>query len=133
MKFADIELPSNKKFGYFFTVVFAVVGAYFFWKASSSLSYFLFGLSALFAVITLLKADALLPLNKLWMGLGLLIGMVVSPIVLGLIFFVLFTPISLVMKLVGRDELRLKRVERQSYWKPKIADASASGTFKNQF
>ena len=133
MKFADIELPSNRKFGYFFTAVFAVAGLYFFSRDSYTLSYVLFGLSAVFGVVTLLKADLLLPLNKLWMGLGLLIGIVVSPIVLGIIFFVLFTPISLIMRLIGRDELRLKFAERQSYWKLRTSDASPSETFKNQF
>lgn len=133
VKFSDIELPSNKKFGYFFTAVFAIVGIYFFWKDSTFWSYLFFGACILFLIVTLIKADLLLPLNKLWMGLGLLIGMVVSPIVLGIIFFVLFTPISLVMKLFGRDELRLKVRERPSHWKPRTTDAAQSGAFKNQF
>lgn len=133
MKLADIELPSNRKFGYFFTAVFAVAGLYFLYKDNASLSYLLFGLSVLFLLVTLVKADLLLPLNKLWMGLGLLIGMIVSPIVLGLIFFVLFTPISLIMKLVGRDELRLKFEKRQTHWKLRTADVSEASTFKNQF
>ena len=133
MKFADIELPSNRKFGYFFTAVFAVAGIYFYIRDSTSLSYVLFGLSILFVLITLLKADLLLPLNKLWMGLGLLIGMIVSPIVLGAIFFLLFTPISLIMKLVGRDELRLKFTQRDSHWKPRTAEGAQPDTFKNQF
>ena len=133
MKFADVELPSNKKFGYFFTAVFAAFGAYFFLKDATFLSYVLFGASALFLIVTLLKADLLLPLNKLWMKLGLLIGMGVSPIVLGVIFFVLFTPISLIMRVFGRDELRLKLMDRKSHWKLRTADPSQAEAFKNQF
>lgn len=133
MRFADIELPSNRKFGYFFTGVFAVAGLYFGFKDSTTLSYAFFGLSALFLIVTLIKADLLLPLNKLWMGLGFLLGMIISPIVLGVIFFVLFTPIALVTRVFGRDELRLKLKERQSHWKIRTTDAAQEGGFKNQF
>ncbi len=56
-----------------------------------------------------------------------------SPIVLGIIFFLLFTPISLIMKLIGRDELRLKFKQRPSHWKPRDTETSQPGAFKNQF
>ena len=132
MKFVEIELPSNKKFGFFFTFVFASVSAYFYNKLTVSLSY-TFGLASLtFLVITFFKADALLPLNKLWMRLGLLIGTIVSPLVLGLIFFVLFTPIALVMRSFGRDELRLKFSKKSSHWKSR-SEPTQSNSFKNQF
>ena len=74
----------------------------------------------------------MLPLNKLWMRFGLLLGMIVSPIVLGVVFFVVFTPIAFVMRLSGRDQLRLKFRERQSYWIKRDASVLAD-SFKNQF
>ncbi len=133
MKFSDVELPSNRKFGFFFTAVFFVVGVYFLYGKPISVSYVLFGLAALFFVVTLIKSELLLPLNKLWMRLGLLLGMIVSPIIMGIIFFALFTPISLLMRLFGRDELRLKLKSRHSYWKHKETSTASADTFKHQF
>ena len=68
-------------------------------------------------LITLINERALLPLNKLWMRFGQLIGIIISPIILGIIFFGIFTPYSLLMRLFGRDELQLKFGKRESYWK----------------
>jgi len=133
MNVSDLELPSNRKFGFFFTAVFLVVGAYFFTENSKAIAYVFLGLSTVFLLVAVLNADFLLPLNKLWMRFGLLLGMIVSPIVLGVIFFGLFTPISLFMKLVGRDELRLKLVNRSSHWKDRNADISPNDGFKYQF
>ena len=132
MKISEIELPSNKKFGFFFTFVFAVASAYFYKTASASWAY-TFGLASLsFLIITTGKAEILLPLNKLWMRFGHLLGMIVSPIVLGVIFFGLFTPIAFVMRLSGRDELRLKFLKKPSHWMPR-SEPIKSESFKHQF
>lgn len=133
MNLSDIELPSNRKFGFVFSAVFTAIGAYLFYKGTTLPALGLFALASVLLIVTLLKAELLLPLNKLWMRFGLLIGMVVSPIVLGVIFFVLFTPISLLMKLSGRDELRLKPGNRTSFWKDRDTDALQAGSFKQQF
>lgn len=133
MKFSDIELPSNRKFGFFFTAVFAVLGAYFLYMEATTTGAALFLLTAIFLIITLLNDAFLLPLNRLWMRLGYLLGMVVSPIVLGLIFFVIFTPMSLLMRLFGRDELRLTLKDRSSHWKERSSDTRQTVTFKYQF
>ena len=95
MKSSEIELPSNKKFGYFFTLIFTSVSIYFF--INSILSW-----AILF--------------NKLWMRFGLLLGQIISPLVLGIIFFGIFTPVAFLMRLSGRDELRLKFKNKTSYW-----------------
>jgi len=132
--FENLKLPSNRKFGFFFTSVFALLGSYFLIESLNSAAYVLLALAMLFLLATLIKADALLPLNKLWMQLGLLLGMIVSPIILGIIFFGLFTPMSLLMKLFRRDELRLKLVaDRNSHWKKRDADDAQTNTFKHQF
>ncbi len=133
MKFSEVVLPSNRKFGFFFTAVFIAAGVYFLYEKSTSIGYAFIGLAALFFIITIIKSELLLPLNKLWMRFGLLIGMVVSPIVLGVIFFGMFTPIAFFMRLFGRDELRLKLKPRKSYWKIREPIAPSSETFKNQF
>ena len=67
------------------------------------------------------------------MQFGLILGIIISPIVLGVIFFGLFTPYSLVMKLFGRDELRIKLLERSSHWKERSKDESKTDAFKHQF
>ncbi len=132
MKFLEIELPSNRKFGFFFTFVFLIASGYFHIKESKSLAYIFVSLTVVFLLVTLVKADFLLPLNKLWTRFGLLLGMIVSPIVLGVIFFVMFTPIAFLMRLSGRDELRLKFQAKQTHW-IKRSTPIQTESFKHQF
>ena len=132
MKFSEIELPSNRKFGFFFTFVFVMVAAYFHYSANVSWAYVFIAVGLVFLLVTLTKSDALLPLNKLWMRFGLLLGMIVSPIVLGVIFFGLFTPIAILMRLSGRDELRLKYAQKASHWISR-GEPIKSESFKHQF
>ena len=132
MQFSEIELPSNKKFGFFFTFVFAIASAYFYNATSASWAY-TFGLASLiFLIVSTIKAEILLPLNKLWMRFGHLLGIIVSPIVLGIIFFGLFTPIAFIIRFSGRDELRLKFLKKPSYWISRSGPLK-SETFKHQF
>ena len=116
MKGSDLKLPSNKKFGFFFTFVFALATVYFYNASTVSWTFIFAAASLIFLFFTLVKADILLPLNKLWMRFGLLLSMLVSPIVLGVIFFGLFTPIAFVMRIFGQDELGLKINKKSSYW-----------------
>ena len=88
--------------------------------------------SLIFLFLTIVKDDILLPLNKLWMRFGFLIGMIVSPIILGIIFFGLFTPIALIMKLSGRDELKLKLKKKPNHWISR-SELIKSESFKQQF
>ena len=132
MKFSEVELPSNRKFGFFFTFLFAVAATYFFYSVKITWAYVFFALTFVFLITTLIKSDSLLPMNKLWMRFGLLLGMIVSPIILGLIFFGLFTPIAILMRLSGRDELRLKFSRKPSHWILRN-EPIKSESFKNQF
>jgi hypothetical protein len=132
MKYTKIELPSNKKIGIFFTIVFLIVTSYFFLSDRILISYVFFVFSAILLLITFINEHALLPLNKLWMRFGHLIGTIISPIVLGVIFFGIFTPYSLLMRLFGRDELKLKPVKSRSYWKLRIQSMPLTN-FRKQF
>jgi len=132
MKFSEIELPSNRKFGFFFTFVFSLVAVYFYYWGNVSWTFVFIVAALIFLLITLIKSDALLPLNKLWMRLGILLGMIVSPIVLGIVFFGLFTPIAVFMRLSGRDELRLKFNQKVSHWIV-CSKPIKPGSFKQQF
>jgi hypothetical protein len=132
MKFSEVELPSNKNIGYFFTFIFLIAAVYFYLNSFMTATYIFAVTAAIFFLVTLVKADLLLPLNKLWMRFGLLLGMIVSPIVLGVIFFGLFTPIALLMRLSGRDELRLKFKGKNTHWISRD-EAIPADSFKNQF
>ena len=132
MILAEIELPSNRKFGFFFTFLFAVLAVYFYVK-NSWIEVYLFGaLALIFLCLTVVKANLLQPLNKLWMNFGLFLGKIFSPIILGFIFFGLFMPAAFFMRLIGRDELQLKLCARGSYWKSRIEQIQPS-SFKRQF
>lgn len=132
MKFSDIKLPSNKKFGFFFTFVFAILAFYFLFIGSILWTQGIAILAILFLLITVTIPQVLLPLNKLWMRLGLLLGMIVNPIVLGIIFFGLVTPYGVVMRMFGRDELRLKFTKKSSHWISR-SESIKPDSFKNQF
>ncbi len=132
MSITKVELPSNKKFGFFFSFIFFLLSLFFYVKSSLVLSYSFIIFSIIFLAITIVKADILLPLNKLWMNFGILLGMIVNPIVMGLIFFGLFTPIAIFMRIKGRDELRIKVKEVKSYWILRKDEIQAE-SFKDQF
>ena len=117
MKTTELELPTNKKFGFFFTAVFLIATTYFYINnASSSVVSTLSVVGLSFLAATVINPDILLPLNRLWMRFGLLLGMIISPIVMGIIFFGLFTPMSLTMRLFRRDELRLRFKNKKTHW-----------------
>ena len=132
MKFSAITLPSNRKFGAFCTTVFLLAGVFFLAK-SLIIACTVFVIAAAFLVVTLLKPERLLTLNRLWAKLGILLGRIVTPVILGMVFFGLFTPISILMKLLRRDELRLKLSDRESHWKERSIDNTQTDTFKYQF
>ena len=132
MNLSHIELPSNRKFGFFFTIIFGISAVYCFYINSTDWTYILSTISAVIFFVTIIKAEILLPLNKLWMKFGLFLGMIVSPIVMGIIFFGIFTPIAILMRFLGRDELALSFKKKTSHWvfrEPKVEDDS----FKKQF
>lgn len=132
MKLSEIDLPSNRRFGAFFTFVFVIAAAYFYHAVSISVAYVFGAVALIFFLITSIQSDALLPLNRLWIRFGIKLGFIVSPIVLGIIFFGLFTPIALFMRLSGRDELRLNRIRKTSHWVTR-GDPINPKSFEQQF
>lgn len=132
MRAYNIKLPSNKKFGYFFSTIFLIAATYFFYIKSQTIGYVLIVIGLLFLVITLTNAGLLLPLNQLWMRFGLLLGKIINPIIMGIIFFGLFVPYGLVIRLIGRDELNLNQAKNKNYWKLRSKELSQIN-FKRQF
>jgi ABC-type sulfate transport system permease subunit len=126
-------LPSNRKFGLFFATIALVGAVVAYWKHSHLLAACWVACSAWFGICAAWLPDLLAPLNRLWYRLGLLLGRIVSPVVLGLIFFVLLTPVAWLGRLAGRDELRLRKRSVQSYWIDRTPPGPAPASFKNQY
>lgn len=133
-KHPPIALPSNRKFGALFVAIFAIAAAYFyFFRSEGTTALVLAVLAALFAVTTMAAPSLLAPLNRLWFELGRLLGRIVSPLVLGSIYFLLITPVSLLTRLFGRDELLMKKREASTYWIDREPPGPAPDSFRNQF
>ena len=129
-------LPSERSFGLLFSAVFALLAGYGWWFKGWSLVIVLVlvAVAVAFVLLGFVAPKVLRPLNWLWFQLGQLLGKIVSPVVLGAIFFLILTPVSLVSRLFGRDELRLKRKASQtSYWLDRAPPGPKPESFKNQF
>lgn len=127
-------LPSNRNFGFLFGGVFALLSAYAGYKGGDALRIYGWLIAAVVVgLVAIVAPNLLTPFNKAWMKLGDLMGKVVSPLVLGVIFFVLITPVAFVTRLFGRDEMRLKKTNASSYWVDRIPPGPAGDSFKNQF
>jgi hypothetical protein len=127
-------LPAERTFGFVFTGIFLIVAGYLWYSDSktSTIQIFLV-LAAVFFAFSIFMPVVLRPLNKAWYKLGLLMGRVVSPIVLGILFFILISPIAIVMRLAGRDPLKLRKQDVQSHWIDRAPPGPESTSFKDQF
>jgi hypothetical protein len=133
MSDSKIKLPSNCKFGVFFSCVFMGISLFFGATGVLHLAQVFGGLSAILVIIAITNDNLLLPLNKLWMYLGSVLGSVVSPIVLGLLFFGIFTPTAILTRFFGRDELSVKKSRALSFWKYRNESVSSDDSLTNQF
>jgi len=129
----DKKLPSNQTFGWTFASVLAAGAIYALVKDHTVLAISLAAASVVFIVLTLVTPKWLTLLNRLWFEVGLLLGKIVSPIVLGILFLSVITPVAVLARLCGRDELRLKKRDVQSYWIERDPPGPEAESFKNQF
>ena len=122
-------LPSNRNFGIVFTIVFLIIS---FWPLlnGEDIRYWTLIISIIFFILALFNSKILTPLNKIWMKFGLLLGKIISPIVMGVIFFLVVTPIGILMKIIKMDILNLKYNKNKSYW---IEKTGPKSKMKNQF
>lgn len=128
-----VPLPSNRSFGTLFVVVFALLGGLWWWQGRAAYPWVL-GLSVLTLVITLAKPDWLTPANRAWMRLAELLNRIVSPIVLGAIFFGVITPTAWVMRMAGRDQMKRKYEPAAStYWIERNPPGPDPAGLPNQF
>ena len=133
MIYDETKLPSDRSFGLFFSLIFGFFSLYLYAYSSSLIALFFLFIAATVFFISILKSNLLHFFNKLWAYIGVLIGKIVSPIVLGSVFFFVFTPIALVMRLFKRDELFLKLEKVDSYWKNRTPVGPKPESFKDQF
>lgn len=121
---------SNKSFGLLFFIVFLIIGL---WplKNGDSLNIYFIAISITFLILGLINSKLLSPLNKIWIKLGEVLGIIISPIVMFLVYFIILTPVSLIVRLFGKDLLGLKFFKKNdSYW---IIRKSNLGSMNNQF
>jgi hypothetical protein len=129
----EVRAGSERGFGIVFGIAFAVVGLWPVWRGDSPRVWAL-AITAGFFVIALLAPSLLRPLNWAWFRLGILLGRIVSPVVMGLVYFLTVTPTALIVRLLGKDPLRLKAdPSAASYWIARNPPGPARGTLKNQF
>ena len=124
-----IKLGSNRSFGIVFFVVFLIIAIYPLLNDNSIRLWSLI-IGIIFLILGIINSKVLTPFNILWMKFGLLLGKIVSPIVMGFVFFGVVTPISIIMKLLRKDLLYLKRNKKETYWLKKEENKS---NMKNQF
>jgi len=128
-----VEGSSDRSFGFVFAVVFVVIAA---WPllAGNGVRPWALAVAAGFALIAVVMPSLLAVLNRLWMKFGLLLGKIVSPVALGILFYGAFTPLGIVMRLAGKDPLRLKLdPHATSYWIPREPPGPPPGSMTNQF
>ena len=126
----EIKIGSNRSFGIVFFIVFVLIAIYPLVNQEEVRIWSLV-ISALFLFLGLLNSKILTPLNKLWFKFGILLGKIISPIIMGVIFFLVVTPIGFLMRLFGKDVLNLKlNNKKSSYWIEKVGPKSK---MKNQF
>ena len=115
MKQNKIKIGSNRSFGIVFFVVFLIISI---WPLldEKELRYWSLIVSIIFLILGILKSNILTPLNKVWFKFGILLGHIISPIIMALIFFLVVTPISFIMRIFGKDILNLKKNNNSSYW-----------------
>ena len=125
----DIKISSNRSFGLVFFVVFLLISIYPLLHGQN-LRFWPLIVAIIFLALGLLNSKILTPLNKIWFKFGLLLGSIVSPVIMSIIFFFVVTPISFVMKILGKDILNLKRNNDNTYW---IDKSGPKSKMKNQF
>ena len=126
----EVKLGSNRSFGLVFFIVFVLIAIYPIINQGEVRIWSLI-ISLLFLFLGLLNSKILTPLNILWLRFGLFLGKIISPIIMGVIFFLVVTPIGLLMRLFGKDVLNLKlNKKKSSYW---IEKTGPKSKMKNQF
>ena len=125
----DIKIGSNRSFGIVFFLVFLLISTYPLINGNEIRLWSLV-ISIIFLFLGLINSKILNPFNKLWFKFGIFLGKIISPLVMGIIFFLVVTPIGLLMRLLNKDLLNLRFNNNDSYW---IEKTEPKSKMKNQF
>ena len=126
---SDIKISSNRSFGIVFFVVFLLISLYPLLN-DENIRYWSLLISLVFLILGLINSNILKPLNKIWFKFGIILGKIISPLVMGVIFFFVVTPTGLLMRIFKKDILNLKFNNNKSYW---IEKKEPKSKMKNQF
>ena len=121
---------SNRSFGLVFFIVFLVIAFWSFRGEYHQIKLLPFSLSIVFLILGLLNSKVLTPFNKIWIKFGELLGRIIAPLVMMFIFFIIITPLSLFIKLIGKDLINIKYTNAKTYW---IKGSKDLGSMKKQF
>jgi len=125
----EIKISSNRSFGIVFFIVFLLIALYPLLKGND-LRIWSLVISFIFLALGSINSKILTPLNRLWFKFGLLLGRFISPLIMGIIFFIVVTPTGIIMRLFKKDLLNLKYNKKESYW---INKSGPKSKMKNQF
>ena len=125
----NIKIGSNRSFGIVFFIVFLLIAIYPLINQGEIRVWSVL-ISLLFLILGIINSKILTPLNKAWFKFGIFLGKIISPIVMGIIFFLVVTPIAFLMRILKKDLLNLKYNKNSSYW---IEKTDPKSTMKNQF
>ena len=121
---------NNRGFGLLFFIVFLIIGLWPLLKGDNPRVYF-FPIAILFLILGIINSNVLSPLNRIWIKFGELLGIVIAPIIMGIVYFIVLTPISLFLKILRKDLLNLKFSNKvKTYWVERIKDL---GSMNKQF
>jgi len=129
LKDSNIKIGTNKSFGIVFFIFFSIVSVFPLLKDGNIRIWSLI-IAIIFLILGLLNSKILTPLNKIWFKFGILLSSFVSPLVMGIVFFGIVTPTSLIMKVLGKNLLNLKKGNKKTYW---IERSVIKSKIKNQF
>tara|TARA_B100000700_G_scaffold18840_1_gene18514 strand:+ start:107 stop:496 length:390 start_codon:yes stop_codon:yes gene_type:complete len=129
LKNNDIKIGSNKSFGIVFFIVFLIIALYPMLKGQDLRLWSLI-ISFIFLILGMINSSILSPLNKIWFKFGILLGNIISPIVMAIVFFGVVLPTGIVMKILRKDLIGLKNNNKNTYW---IEKKSQMTSMKNQF
>ena len=125
----NVKISSNRSFGIVFFIVFLLIALYPY-TYNGEIRIWSVTISLFFLVLGILNSKILTPLNKIWFRFGVFLGKIISPLIMGIIFFMVVTPIGLIMRLIGKDVLNLRYNKEKSYW---IEKSGPKSKMKNQF
>ena len=125
----DVKLGSNRSFGIVFCIVFLIIAFYPIINGETARIWSII-VSLIFLLLGLINSKLLTPLNRVWFKFGLFIGKIISPLIMGIIFFLVVTPIGILMRILNKDLINLKFNNNKSYW---IEKTDPKSKMKNQF